>query len=81
VPALSKLIADLAGCRTGVQGFFEWNPSLAKYGDERGQSPRGNVALGAQSSGVLTDPFEQAEPACTPGKPIGGSVVTPASEH
>jgi hypothetical protein len=30
---------------------------------------------------VLTDPFEQAEPACTPGKPIGGSVVTPASEH
>jgi ABC-type transporter Mla subunit MlaD len=81
VPALSKLIADLAGCRTGVQGFFEWNPSLAKYGDERGQSPRGNVALGAQSSGVLTDPFEQAEQACTSGKPIGGSVVTTASEH
>jgi ABC-type transporter Mla subunit MlaD len=81
VPALSKLIADLAGCRTGVQGFFEWNPSLAKYGDERGQSPRGNVAFGAQSSGVLTDPFEQAEPACTAGTPVGGSVATPASEH
>jgi ABC-type transporter Mla subunit MlaD len=81
VPALSKLIGDLAGCRTGVQGFFEWNPSLAKYGDERGQSPRGNVALGAQSSGVLTDPFEQAESACTSGMPIGGSPATAASEH
>jgi ABC-type transporter Mla subunit MlaD len=81
VPALSKLVADLAGCRTGVQGFFEWNPSLAKYGDERGQSPRGNVAFGAQSSGVLTDPFEQAEQACTSGMPVGGAVATSASEH
>lgn len=81
VPALNKLVHDLAGCRTGVQGFFEWNPSLAKYGDERGQSPRGNVAVGGQSSGVLTNPFEQAEPACAPGMPIGGSVVTAASEH
>lgn len=81
VPALNKLVRDLAGCRTGVQGFFQWNPSFTKYGDERGQSPRGNVAIGAQSSGVLTDPFEQAEQACTPGMPIGGQVVTPAAEH
>src|SRR6202043_2487144 len=29
VPALDKATTDLAGCRTGVQGFFEWNPSLA----------------------------------------------------
>jgi ABC-type transporter Mla subunit MlaD len=80
-PAINKATSDLAGCRTGVQGFFEWNPSLAKYGDIRGQSPRGNVALGAQSSGTLTDPFEQAEVACTPGMPVGGAVPTPGSEH
>jgi virulence factor Mce-like protein len=81
VPVLNKATGDLAECRTGVQGFFEWNPSLAKYGDERGQSPRGNVAAGAQSSGVLTDPFEQAEPACTPGTVVGGRVPTAADMH
>lgn len=81
VPALDQATRDLAACRTGVQGFFEWNPSLAKYGDDRGQSPRGNVAAGAQSSGTLTDPFEQAEQACTPGMPIGGAVATAAAEH
>jgi ABC-type transporter Mla subunit MlaD len=81
MPAFDKLSGDLAGCRTGVQGFFEWNPSLAKYGDERGQSPRGNVAMGGQSSGVIGNPFEQAEPSCTSGLPIGGAVVTPGAEH
>jgi phospholipid/cholesterol/gamma-HCH transport system substrate-binding protein len=81
VPVLNKATGDLAGCRTGVQGFFEWNPSLAKYGDQRGQSPRGNVAAGAQSSGVLTDPFEQAEPACTSGTAVGGRVPTTADMH
>jgi ABC-type transporter Mla subunit MlaD len=81
IPALDKLTGDLAGCPSGVQGFFEWNPSLAKYGDVRGQSPRGNVAFGAQSSGTLTDPFEQAEKACTPGMPLAGTVATTASEH
>jgi virulence factor Mce-like protein len=81
VPVLNKTTGDLAGCRTGVQGFFEWNPSLAKYGDERGQSPRGNVAAGAQSSGVLTDPFEQDEQACTPGQSVGGVVPKASDNH
>ncbi|HWF56122.1 MAG TPA: MlaD family protein [Solirubrobacteraceae bacterium] len=81
IPVLNKATNDLAQCRQGVQGFFEWNPSLAKYGDERGQSPRGNVAAGAQSSGVLTDPFEQAETNCDGGTSIGGAVVTPADDH
>ncbi|MHB8694122.1 MAG: MlaD family protein [Solirubrobacteraceae bacterium] len=81
VPVFNKTTGDLAGCRTGVQGFFEWNPSLAKYGDIRGQSPRGNVAAGAQSTGFLTDPFEQPEPACTPGTVVGGRVPTIADMH
>lgn len=81
VPVLNKTTNDLAECRTGVQGFFQWNPSLAKYGDERGQSPRGNVAAGAQSTGFLTDPFEKAETSCDGGTSIGGRVPTPADEH
>jgi phospholipid/cholesterol/gamma-HCH transport system substrate-binding protein len=81
VPVVNKTTNDLAECRSGVQGFFEWNPSLAKYGDERGQSPRGNVALGLQSTGVLTDPFEQAETNCDGGTAIGGRVATAADAH
>jgi ABC-type transporter Mla subunit MlaD len=81
VPVLNKTTNDLAECRTGVQGFFQWNPSLAKYGDLRGQSPRGNVALGAQSSGFLTDPFEKAETNCDGGTSVGGRIPTAADEH
>jgi virulence factor Mce-like protein len=81
IAVFNKTSNDLAECSTGVQGFFEWNPSLAKYGDERGQSPRGNVAAGAQSSGVLTDPFETREVNCDGGTAIGGTVVTPGDDH
>lgn len=82
VGVVDRATRDLAGCRTGVQGFFQWNPSLAKYGDMRGHSPRGNVAVGAGSSGVFTGPFESATTACTPGDVPGmNGVVTLADEH
>ena len=81
VPALDQAIRDIAGCRTGVQGFFQWDPSIAKYGDLRGQAPRGNVVVGAGSSELVTGPFEQAPAVCISGKPIGGRVATPADYH
>jgi virulence factor Mce-like protein len=79
--AFIRAVEDLVSCKTGVQGFFEWNPSLAKYGDERGNSPRGNVAIGVQSSGVLDSPFEYAPQACTTGTAVGGRPTTSADEH
>lgn len=80
-PTLDRTIKRVAGCETGLQGFFQWDASMSKYGDVRGPVPRGNVVVGAQSTGVLNDPFEYAPQACTPGKPIGGRVPRREDEH
>jgi hypothetical protein len=64
-----------------VQGFFQWNASMSKFGDVRGPIPRGNVVLGAQSTGVTSAPDEFAPKACTAGRPIGGRVPSPSDEH
>jgi ABC-type transporter Mla subunit MlaD len=81
VSAIDRTTKDLAVCKKGVQGFFQWDASMSKYGDVRGPVPRGNVVVGAQSSGVLADPNEYAPQACTPGQAIGGRPPTRKDEH
>jgi phospholipid/cholesterol/gamma-HCH transport system substrate-binding protein len=81
VDTVDLVTKRLAGCKRGIQGFFQWDASMSKYGDVRGPVPRGNVVAGAQSSGALTSPDEYAPQACTPGKPIGGRVPQPADKH
>ncbi|HYF24284.1 MAG TPA: MlaD family protein [Baekduia sp.] len=81
IDTVDKVTRDLAGCKTGVQGFFQWNASMAKFGDARGPIPRGNVVFGAQSSSLLNDPREYAPQACTPGRVIGGRVPTAKDKH
>lgn len=76
-----KVTRDLANCKKGVQGFFQWNVSMAKFGDARGPVPRGNVVYGAQSSSLFNDPNEVAPQACTPGQVIGGRVPGPKDKH
>jgi hypothetical protein len=76
IDTVDKVTKDLAGCKKGIQGFFQWNTSISKFGDARGPIPRGNVVLGAQSSSVVNDPNEYAPQACTPGKAIGGRPAT-----
>jgi virulence factor Mce-like protein len=72
VPVVDKVTRDLALCKRGVVGFFQWNLSLGKYGDSRGPYPRGNLAVGAQSSSILNDPDEFFGSSCAPGRPIAG---------
>jgi ABC-type transporter Mla subunit MlaD len=71
----------VAGCKRGIQGFFQWDASMSKYGDVRGPVPRGNVVAGPQATGLFASPDEYAPQACTPGKPIGGRVPTAADKH
>lgn len=78
VPAIDKVTRDLAACKRGVVGFFQWNLSLGKYGDSRGPYPRGNLAVGAQSSSLFNDPSEFFGSNCTPGRPIAGRPAKPA---
>jgi virulence factor Mce-like protein len=81
VPTVDKVTRGTAGCKSGIQGFFQWNASMSKFGDARGPIPRGNVVVGAQSSGVLGDPGEYAPQACTPGRVVGGRVPTKEDER
>lgn len=74
---LNTTTRDLAACKKGVQGFFQWDASMTKYGDSRGQAPRGNLAVGAQSGGFAS-PYEAAYAGCVPGAPIGGRPPAPA---
>ncbi len=78
---VDKVVKDLADCKSGVQGFFQWNASISKFGDSRGPIPRGNVVIGAQSSSLFNDPNEYAPQACTPGKVIGGRVPLAKDKH
>lgn len=81
IDTVDKVTKDVAGCKKGIQGFFQWNSSISKFGDARGPIPRGNVVMGAQSSSVLNDPNEYAPQACTPGKVMGGRVVAEKDKH
>ena len=78
---IDHLTKQLVNCEKGLQGFFQWDASMSKYGDIRGPVPRGNVVFGLQSSGVISDPSEYAPQACTPGKAIGGRLPTREDEH
>jgi len=78
---IDHLTKQLVNCEKGLQGFFQWDASMSKYGDIRGPVPRGNVVFGLQSSGVVSDPHEYAPQACTPGQAIGGRVPTRQDEH
>ncbi|MCW3039308.1 MAG: Mammalian cell entry related domain protein [Solirubrobacterales bacterium] len=71
---------DLVLCKKGIQGFFQWDASMTKYGDSRGQAPRGNLVVGLQTAG-LPSPEESAYQGCTPGGPIGGRVPTSKDER
>ncbi|HYF24351.1 MAG TPA: MlaD family protein [Baekduia sp.] len=81
IDTVDKVTKGAAGCKQGIQGFFQWNASMAKFGDARGPIPRGNVTAGAQSSAIVSDPNEFAPQACTPGRAIGGRVPTAKDMH
>ncbi|MCW3014554.1 MAG: hypothetical protein JWO02_1646 [Solirubrobacterales bacterium] len=76
VPTVDKVTTGLVACKKGFQGFFQWNASMTKFGDARGAVPRGNVAVGLQSTSVLNDPNEYVPAACVPGPVVGGRPAT-----
>lgn len=82
IPVINRAASNLAKCKAGVQGFFQWNASFPKFGDVRGNSPRGNLAAGGQSAaGLVGNPFEFAPKSCAPGKPINGRMATDRDKH
>jgi ABC-type transporter Mla subunit MlaD len=80
VPVLNRAVSDLAECRQGINGFFQWDASMTKFGDVHGKVPRGNLLVGATAAG-LNSPYEAAEPQCISGAPIGDANPTMANAH
>jgi phospholipid/cholesterol/gamma-HCH transport system substrate-binding protein len=78
---VDRTTKDLVACKQGVQGFFQWDASLTKFGDVRGPAARGNLALGATASGLVPDPSEFPVKSCTPGPTVGGRVPTAQDLH
>ena len=49
-----------------MQKFFQWTPSVGKYGDAHGVLLRGEGVLGAESAGgLIQDPTLTRSPSCT----------------
>jgi ABC-type transporter Mla subunit MlaD len=81
VPTVNKVTRGLVRCKRGLQGFFQWDASLTKFGDVLGAFPRGNLVLGAQSTGVTSAPDEARPVACDGRRAISGRVPVPSDFH
>lgn len=76
IPALDHVTTTADDCAVAIQGFFQWTPSVTKFGDARGTTIRGDVTTGFDSSGSFDDPQVRALESCAPGAPIGGEPGT-----
>jgi len=72
VPALDYVTRSVAGCSAGIQGFFQWTPSVTKFADAHGPSIRGDFAFGVDDTTFAKDPNVRALPSCAPGGAVGG---------
>lgn len=62
---LDRVTRKISGCKTGVAGFFQWNPSVFKFSDNGGTVPRGDVSQGAESAGgLIRTPNLKQYPTC-----------------
>jgi virulence factor Mce-like protein len=80
VPTVDRLAQRLVDCQKGVIGFFQWNTSLSKFGDQNGPEPRGNLAFGIPAVGLPGEPLRLPEKGCTPGLPVR-AVPAPGDLH
>ncbi len=71
VPTVDRLSKNLVSCEKGIIGFFQWDASLAKWGDATAPVPRGNVAVGVPSAST-TQPLRAPADSCTPGRVVRG---------
>lgn len=80
VPTLDRLTQRLIDCQKGFIGFWQWNASLTKFGDENGPIPRGNLAFGVPDNGLPGAPTRPPAKACAPGMPIR-ALATSGDDH
>ena len=73
IPALDYVTRSASLCSAGIQGFFQWTPSVLKFYDAHGPSLRGDFAVGVDDTTIAKDPNVRALPSCAPGAPVGNA--------
>lgn len=77
---VDRLAQRLVDCKDGIIGFFQWDASLAKFGDQNGPVPRGNLVIGVPAVGGPGQVLRTPETACAPG-PVVRGVPTEKDKH
>lgn len=69
-PELDRTTARVIPCLTQLTHFFQWTPSVIKFGDANGANPRADMSIGLDSAdGRLADPDLRRMPTCTEAHP------------
>lgn len=70
--ALDHATASVAKCSFTIQRFFQWTQSVFSMGDARGEAPRGDAALGVDTSSFFRDPRVVEADTCVGGRSSHG---------
>jgi ABC-type transporter Mla subunit MlaD len=70
--AVDHVTRSLASCGVTLQRFFQWTQSVFALGDAHGEGPRGDAALGVDSTSFFRDPRVIEAPTCAGGKAHNG---------
>jgi len=67
IPQLDELTRMVTKCETPIANFFQWTPSIFKFGDANGANPRADVSVGFDTlpDSRLGDPSLQRPYRCT----------------
>lgn len=66
VPQVEELTRMIVKCKKPISNFFQWTPSILKFGDANGANPRADVSIGLDTlDAKLGDPSLQRPYRCT----------------
>jgi ABC-type transporter Mla subunit MlaD len=66
VPQVEEMTRMIVKCETPIANFFQWTPSILKFGDANGANPRADVSIGLDTlDAKLGDPSLRRPYRCT----------------
>lgn len=68
MPQLDRVTQMVTRCEDTISKFFQWTPSVLKFGDAHGANPRAEASVGLDTPPTdLPDPSIKRQPKCTDG--------------
>lgn len=71
--AFDHVTVSLSKCGFTLQRFFHWTQSVFALGDDRGEAPRGDAAVGFDTPGIGPAARTKQVANCAGAKPLGGA--------